>query len=48
MNGQYKEGNVVLQNWKLTHKLGEGSFGKVYEAEITVRFQTAMLKKLRQ
>ena len=32
MNGQFKEGDVVLGKWTLTRKVGEGSFGKVFEA----------------
>ena len=32
MNGQYNPGDVVLNNWKLRRLLGEGSYGKVYEA----------------
>ncbi len=31
MNGQYQIGDTVMQNWVLHKKLGEGSFGKVYE-----------------
>jgi len=33
MNGQYNIGDVVLGNWTLTQLIGEGSFGRVYEAE---------------
>ncbi len=32
MNGNYNIGDVVLYNWKLVRLLGEGSYGKVYEA----------------
>lgn len=32
MNGQFKAGDIVLGNWTLTQKVGEGSFGKVFEA----------------
>ena len=31
MNGHYQIGDTVMQNWVLHKKLGEGSFGKVYE-----------------
>jgi len=33
MNGQYKPGDIVLYNWKLTDLLGEGSYGRVFKAE---------------
>ena len=33
MNGQYSIGDILLHNWKLTRLIGEGSFGRVYEAE---------------
>ena len=33
MNGQYTIGEKVLGNWTLTRLLGEGSYGKVYEAQ---------------
>jgi len=33
MNGQYRLGDIVLGNWTLTRLLGEGSFGRVFEAE---------------
>lgn len=33
MNGHYSPGDVVLGNWTLVRLIGEGSFGKVYEAE---------------
>ena len=32
MNGEYKIGDVVLGSWTLVRLLGEGAFGKVYEA----------------
>ncbi len=32
MNGQYNVGDVVLHNWTLTRQIGEGSYGKVFEA----------------
>ena len=32
MNGEYKIGDVVLGSWTLVKLLGEGAFGKVYEA----------------
>ena len=32
MNGEYKIGDVVLGNWTLVKLLGEGSYGRVYEA----------------
>lgn len=32
MKHQYSLGDVVLGNWKLVRLLGEGSFGKVFEA----------------
>jgi len=33
MNGQYNPGDVLLGNWTLTRQIGEGSFGRVFEAE---------------
>ena len=33
MNGQYRPGDVVLGNWTLVNMVGEGSFGRVFEAE---------------
>ena len=33
MNGQYNIGDVVLHNWTLTRLIGQGSFGRVFEAE---------------
>jgi len=33
MNGQYNPGDTVLSNWTLVRLIGEGSFGKVYEAK---------------
>ena len=33
MKKQYSAGNIVLGNWKLVKLIGEGSFGKVFEAE---------------
>jgi len=33
MNGQYNPSDVVLGNWTLTRLIGEGSFGRVFEAE---------------
>ena len=33
MNGQYNIGDVVLHNWTLIRLLGEGSYGKVFEAQ---------------
>ncbi len=32
MNGQYRTGDVVFDNWTLVKPLGEGAYGKVYEA----------------
>ena len=32
MNGKYKVGDVVLDNWTLVRLLGEGAYGRVYEA----------------
>lgn len=32
MNGEYKIGDVVFGNWTLKKLLGEGAYGKVYEA----------------
>jgi serine/threonine protein kinase len=32
-NGNYNPGDIVLGNWTLTGLLGEGSFGRVFEAE---------------
>ena len=33
MNGHYDIGELVLGDWKLVRLLGEGSYGRVYEAE---------------
>ena len=33
MDGQYKPGDIILGNWTLIQLLGEGSFGRVFEAE---------------
>ena len=33
MNGQYNPGDIVLHNWKLIRPIGEGSFGRVFEAQ---------------
>ena len=33
MNGQYKTGAIVFNNWAIKRKIGEGSFGKVFEIE---------------
>jgi len=34
MNGQYNVGDIVLHNvWVLTKKIGEGSYGRVFEAQ---------------
>lgn len=33
MNGRYSIGTVVLGNWTIRNKLGEGSFGRVYEIQ---------------
>ena len=33
MNGSYELGDYVLTNWKLVKLLGNGAYGKVYEAE---------------
>ena len=35
MGNNYSCGNTVMGNWKLTKLLGEGSFGRVFEAERT-------------
>jgi len=32
MNRDYKIGDAVLGNWTLVKLLGEGAYGKVYEA----------------
>jgi serine/threonine protein kinase len=33
MNGSYSPGAVILHNWTLKRLIGEGSFGRVYEAD---------------
>ena len=33
MDGHYAPGDVVLGNWTLVKLLGQGSFGKVFEAK---------------
>jgi len=33
MSRQYSTGDIVLNNWKLLRIIGEGSFGRVFEAE---------------
>ena len=33
MNGKYGVGETVLGNWVLLRLIGEGSFGRVFEAE---------------
>lgn len=33
MSGNYNTGDIVLNDWKLLRLLGEGSYGKVFEAE---------------
>lgn len=33
MNGKYTIGDVVFGNWTLTRQLGEGAYGKVFEAQ---------------
>lgn len=33
MNGHFEPGEVVFGNWQLTRLIGEGSYGKVYEAQ---------------
>ena len=45
-NGEYIPGDMVLGNWKLNHLIGEGDFGKVYEArrEDFGRFDAAAVK----
>lgn len=35
MSAYYREGDVVFGNWTLDRKIGEGSFGQVYEASRT-------------
>ena len=32
MNGHYEIGEIVLNDWELVRELGQGSYGKVYEA----------------
>ena len=45
MNGQYTQGDIVLGNWTLTQLLGQGSFGKVYEAEREEKGSKAAVQK---
>ena len=33
MNGKYEPGDIILNNWKLVRLIGEGSFGRVFEAQ---------------
>jgi len=33
MNGQYQPGDIVFGNWEITRLIGEGSYGRVFEAE---------------
>ena len=33
MTGRYEIGTVVLDKWRIVRKLGEGSFGTVYEIQ---------------
>ena len=33
MNGKYEIGEIVMKNWAIRRKLGEGSFSRVYEIE---------------
>ena len=33
MTGKYGIGTVVLDKWRIVRKLGEGSFGTVYEIQ---------------
>jgi len=33
VNGRFNSGDVVLGNWTLTKPIGEGSYGRVFEAE---------------
>ena len=33
MDGQYSTGDIVIGEWTLKHMIGEGSFGRVFEAE---------------
>ena len=32
MNGEYRTGDIVLGNWELVRLIGQGAYGKVYEA----------------
>ena len=33
MNYKYQIGSVVFDNWSIKRKIGEGSFGRVFEIE---------------
>ena len=45
MNGRFSIGDTVLGNWKLTRHIGEGSYGRVYEArreDFGITYSTAV------